>query len=70
MPGVLDDVEAPWLRWIDRDGRVLPEPSEQAVREAENAKGEAENAKREAQRADDAEAEIARLRAERSRPPP
>ena len=52
VPGVLEisQIDAPWLRWIDGAGRVLPHPSERARAEAE--------------RASAAEAEVAKLRAE------
>jgi Uma2 family endonuclease len=65
--------EAPWLRVMDRHGRILPSPEEEAdarqladaraAREAERAEREAERAQREAVRAAKAEAELARLRA-------
>jgi len=69
VPGYLESyrVEAPWLRWIDNDGRVLRDPTERAAEEAERAAREAERAAREAERANAAEAENARLRAELER---
>jgi hypothetical protein len=74
-------VDAPWLRWIDDEGRVLPEPVEVARIEAARAKAEAARANAEAARANAesaraeaeaarasrAEAELARLRAELAR---
>lgn len=50
-------LRAPWLRWIDKDGRPLPDPTERAAKETERAAKEAE-------RAAAAESEVARLRAE------
>lgn len=49
-PDGVDEVEAPWLRWVDEHGHVLPLPAERA--DAERARAEA------------AEARIARLEAE------
>jgi len=60
-------VDAPWLRWIDDGGHVLPEPVDVARAEAARAKAEAARAKAEAARADKAEAELARLREELAR---
>jgi Uma2 family endonuclease len=67
VQGVIDGVDAPWLRLIDDHGEVLPEPAERATRESERATREAERATREAQRAAQAEAEVARLRDELAR---
>ena len=39
-------VAAPWLRWLDDRGRVLPMPSESAEAEAQRADAEAERANR------------------------
>jgi len=63
----IDGADAPWLRLLDGEGHVLPEPAERAAREAERAEREAERAEREAERAERAEAELARLRAELER---
>jgi len=43
---VLWKVEAPWLRWFDFDGRLLPMPQETANAEAERANAEVERANR------------------------
>lgn len=63
-PGVHDGVEAPWLRWIDADGRVLPSEREAAERDARRAEAERQRAEAESSRA---EAESRRAEAERSR---
>ena len=39
-------VDAPWLRWFDAAGRVLPLPIETAEAETERANAEAERADR------------------------
>ncbi len=57
VPGRWHDIDAPWLRWIDRDGAVLPASDERA-------EAEARRADEQAARADRAEAELARLREE------
>jgi len=57
VPGTYRDIEAPWLRWIDRDGIPLPLPTERLAHITERAA-------REAERADRAEMEVARLREE------
>ncbi len=76
-PGVIGGNDAKWLRFFDKDGRMLPVPTEQAKAErlraeAEKARAEAEKARAETEtnraevekaRADAAEAEIARLKA-------
>src|SRR5262249_38075186 len=59
--------EAPWLRWVDDAGTMLPHWSEVRDREAERAAREAERAAREAGRASAGEAENARLREELER---
>jgi len=53
VQSTIDGADAPWLRLIDREGNILPEPTERADRAAE--------------RADRAEAELARLREELAR---
>lgn len=70
----IDDADAPWLRLVDRNGRVLPEPREEArialafaERERQRAEQEKHRAEQEKQRADNAEAALARLRAELER---
>jgi Uma2 family endonuclease len=60
VPGTLFRAEAPWLRWFDADGCVLP-VAEERVAVAEQRVAVAE------QRAGAAEAEIARLRLELGR---
>lgn len=64
VPGVYRDIDAPWLRWIDPTGHVLPEAHERLGVEAERAAREAERAAKEAERADRAESELAQLREE------
>jgi Uma2 family endonuclease len=70
----LREIEAPWLRWFDREGNVVRTGNElvarerdRAAREAERAAREAERAAREAERANRAEAELAKLREELAR---
>jgi Uma2 family endonuclease len=47
VPGTIDDVEAPWLRFIDAEGNVLPEPAEDNARlREENARLREELARR------------------------
>ena len=65
-------IEVNWLRWMQPDGRVLPMPSEEALRlasrletETERANAEAERANAETERAN-AEAERANAEAERA----
>lgn len=65
--GTRQGIHAPWLRWIDDAGQVLPEPAESAAVERHRAEVEAERARKEAERADRAEAELARLREELAR---
>jgi Uma2 family endonuclease len=64
-------VQAPWLRWFDAGGRVLPLPAETAETEANRASAEVERADTEAARADTeaarADAEAARADAEAAR---
>jgi Uma2 family endonuclease len=74
VPGVRGDIDAPWLRWFDGEGNMIPEQRELTARETEHAAREAQRADREAQRADReaeraraAEAETARLREELAR---
>lgn len=81
VPGVHRDIEAPWLRWFDEEGTMLPLPgeraayhaqrarleAERAARETERAEREARRAEREAERANAAEAELAKLREELKR---
>ncbi|MBI2391661.1 MAG: Uma2 family endonuclease [Deltaproteobacteria bacterium] len=76
--GVRRGVDAPWLRWVDADGRPLPEDweraaqerelaqreTERAERETERAERETERAQRETERAERAEAELRRLQEE------
>ena len=57
VPGTFSRIEAPWLRWIDRAGVVLPHAQERAKLETERAKLETE-------RAATALAELAELREE------
>ena len=67
VPGVVPrfHFETPWLRWIDDDGRVLPDPSERAEHEAKRAEHEAKRAEHEAERAEH-EAERAEHEAKRA----
>jgi hypothetical protein len=62
VSSVLWKVEAPWLRWFDSDGRLLPMPQETAGAEAERANAEAERANAEAERANRLAAEIEALK--------
>ena len=59
--------DAPWLRWWDRDGQILPHSAELAAIETRRANDETRRADFQARRADDetrrAEALAARLRA-------
>jgi len=61
----------PWLRWFDREGKVLPHANERAEAEAQRAEAEAQRAEAEAQRAEAeahrAEAEAQRAEAEAQR---
>ncbi|MBI2388468.1 MAG: Uma2 family endonuclease [Deltaproteobacteria bacterium] len=57
VEGEWKDTRAPWLRWIDRDGRAF-------LHSIELARVEAERARVEAERAGQAEAEVTRLRDE------
>jgi len=75
VPGWVDEIEAPWLRWFDADGHVLPAPEEDAKSLADTARHERANvelekaradeqkdrAEQEKARADDAERRIAEL---------
>jgi Uma2 family endonuclease len=61
VPGMYGRLEAPWLRWIDREGHPLVERAE---READRAERAEQRAEREAERANQAEAELAALRAQ------
>jgi Uma2 family endonuclease len=63
---VLWAVEAPWLRWFEQCGSLLPMPSERANAEAERANAASERANAEAERAN-AEAERANAEAERAK---
>jgi Uma2 family endonuclease len=60
----VDDVEAPWLRWVDERGHVLPLPAERADEAVARADAERTRADAERTRAEAAEARIARLEAE------
>ncbi len=64
VPGWVDEVEAPWLRWFDAEGDVLPSPEEDA-RTLKTAVGE-ERAKTEQEKAR-AEQERARAEQEKAR---
>jgi Uma2 family endonuclease len=65
VSSTLSAVEAPWLRWHDASGHVLPMPIETALVHAERAHVEAERANAETERAN-AEAERANAEAERA----
>lgn len=71
LRGSRNGVDGPWLRWIDDEGEVLPEPVEVARAEAARAEAEATRAEFEAARARTeaarAEAEAARAEAEAAR---
>jgi Uma2 family endonuclease len=58
-------IEAPWLRWVGDDGRVLPMPAEDAHAATEHARAETQRANAEAERAN-TEAERANTEAERA----
>lgn len=76
--GVFAAIEAPWLRWIDAEGKVLPYlhellelahdqtrgATERAEREAARAEREAERAEQESKRAEAALRELEALREE------
>jgi Uma2 family endonuclease len=57
-------VRGAWLRWLQRDGAILPTGDERAEEERERAEEERERAEEERERAERAEQEVARLRAE------
>jgi len=63
--GIYEDGDRPWLRWFDREGKVLPHSNERADVEAKRAEAEAERADVEAKRAE-AEAERADAEAKRA----
>jgi Uma2 family endonuclease len=56
-------IDAPMLRWLDRNGDVLPHAEEWAEREAQRAEQEARRAEQEAARAVTAERRVAELEA-------
>ncbi len=73
-PGTVYEIEAPWLRWFDRDGNVLPisrerlrDQERRADDERRRADDERRRADDERRRADEAERELARLREELAR---
>jgi len=70
VPSRIGDIEAPWLRWIDRDGRVLPyvhEMLQQARAAEDHARAAEEQVHAAEERARAAEEELARLREELKR---
>jgi len=52
VPGEFQDYQVDWLRWLDREGQVLPHGEELAEAEAQRAEAEARRAEAEAQRAE------------------
>lgn len=62
-PGEISGYDAKWLRFFDKEGRVLPTGSERAKAERLRAEAEMHRAETEKGRADLAEAEVARLNA-------
>jgi len=64
-PGVHERVEAPWLRWIGEDGKILPSEHEVAEEERKKAEREREEAQQQRCRADEearrADALVARM---------
>jgi Uma2 family endonuclease len=62
VPGVLWNVDAAWLRWLNEEGGVLRLPAERANAEAERASAEAERANAEAERANRLAAELEALK--------
>jgi len=48
-----------WLRWLDREGKVLPHGEELAEAEAQRAEAEAQRAEAEAQRVQELAAKLA-----------
>ena len=68
-PGMHENVDAPWLRWIGEDGKVLPSEHEVAEDERRKAEDERRKAEEERRKADDErrKAEEERMRAERER---
>jgi Uma2 family endonuclease len=65
-PGHYLNQEAPWLRWWDAQGQLLPTPEERAEQERQRAEQEQQRAEQERQRAEQAEQRAQRL-AERLR---
>jgi len=63
--GTYQTASRPWLRWFDREGKVLPHANERAEAEAQRAETEAQRAETEAQRAE-AEAQRAEAEAQRA----
>jgi Uma2 family endonuclease len=70
-PGVYEDTTDVWLRWCDRDGRVIPTGKEKSEYEAQRAEQERQRAEQERQRAEHeaqrAEHEAQRAEQERQR---
>jgi Putative restriction endonuclease len=60
--GTFEDFEATWLRWCDRDGRLIPTGTEGREQERQRAESEHQRAENERQRADQANQENERLR--------
>jgi len=58
-PGPQHELEGPWLRWIDGEGRVIPTGSERADAERQRADAERQRADAERQRADALAAKVA-----------
>ncbi len=57
--GKIGNCAAPWLRWLDDGGEILPIPREIAERETQRAERETQRAEREAQRAEELAAKLA-----------
>jgi Uma2 family endonuclease len=64
IPSTLSGVEAPWLRWLDEEGCVLPAPSEAALSAEEHARATEERARAAEERARAAEERARQLEAE------
>lgn len=61
--GRFEDVDWPWLRWLDPDGRLLATPQERAEQEHLRAEQEHLRAEQERLRADELEARVRELEA-------
>ncbi|MDJ0658430.1 MAG: Uma2 family endonuclease [Crocosphaera sp.] len=59
--GMYKNVELPWLRWWDEQGKLLPTPEEVVIEEKQRADSEKQRADLEKQRADRLEAKLREL---------